>query len=170
MVIENIESNKHISNVLLPISYKKYVSGANLGAPLSITFYENFLEYKEYSDEPSTLPSEYDCVVVELDKFDSEDKWLFYLSRACLLYKNVEELRTPSDRFIFINVPDKVSKKLDKLKYYDFNDTPNYYKKKILRFYNVSFCEDTLEDIWSQIFNIYNTDKIGSGIWSFLHI
>lgn len=157
MVIENIKSNKYISNALLPISYKKYVSSSN---PLRITFYENFLECKEEH-------TEYDCIVVELD---SQEKWLFYLSRACLLYKNAEEWRTPSDRFIYINVPDTVSKKLDKQKYYDFNDIPDCDKKKILRFHNVSFCEDTLEDIWSQIFNIYNTDKIVSGIWSFLHI
>jgi hypothetical protein len=72
-VIENINSKeKYFSNVLLPISYKKYES--LLAPSINVTFYKHFL--MDIEDN-----TEYDSVVVESSS-TSIEKWLLYFGKS----------------------------------------------------------------------------------------
>jgi hypothetical protein len=168
-VIENINSKeKYFSNVLLPISYKKYES--LLAPSIDVTFYKHFL--MDIEDN-----TEYDSVVVE-SSFTSIEKWLLYFSKACLLYKTQPLPGAhPTERLIYINVPPQVSQKLHENKYYDFNDISDSVKKQILHFNGIlkraPGLEGLVEDVWNSqhIFDaIFDADKIVYDIWSFLSI
>lgn len=169
-VIENINSKeKYFSNVLLPISYKKYES--LLAPSIDVTFYKHFLVDIEDN-------TEYDSVVVESSS-TSIEKWLLYFSKACLLFKNQPPLGAhPTERLIYINVPPQVAQKLHENKYYDFNDIPDSVKIQILHFNKILRGDPSpglkglVEDVWNSqhIFDITDTDKIVYDIWSFLSI